>query len=179
MSDAAAQAEPRGTSWRLVNVVLMVLAVVLVAATVVFLVQARSDAGGGARARSVSRQYKVVTASATKETLAFLTVDYKNMDSLIAKVLAGSTGTFKSQYAAAKSQLKSSATQSRAVSTGKVLHVGVGDLTSKSATVFVAADSQVTNASTKGKAQPRYYRLKLTLVRSGKHWLTNDLEFVS
>ncbi len=179
MSDAAVQAEPRGTSWRLVNVVLVLLALVLVAATVFFLVKARSDAGGGSRARSVSRQYDVVTSSATKETLAFLTVDYKDMDSRIAQVLAGSTGTFKSQYAAAKSQLKSSAVQSKAVSSGKVLHVGVGDLTSKSATVFVAADSQVTNLSTKGKAQPRYYRLELKLVRSGSHWLTSDLEFVS
>ncbi len=45
--------------------------------------------------------------------------------------------------------------------------------------VFVAADSQVTNKSTKGKAQPRYYRLKLTMVRQGGTWLTSNLEFVS
>lgn len=179
MSGAAAQAEPRGTSWRLVNVALVVLALVLVAATVFFLVRAHDDAGGGSEARSVSHRYRVVTDAATKETLAFLTVDYKNMDPLVAKVLAGATGTFKTQYAAAKSQLQSSATQAKAVSSGKVLHVGIGELTSKSAKVYVAADSQVTNTSTKGKAQPRYYRLQLTMVRSGTHWLTSQLEFVS
>jgi Mce-associated membrane protein len=162
----------------LVNAVLVVLAAVLVAATVVFLVQARSDAGGGAAARSVSRQYKAVTSAATRESLAFLDVDYKAMDPRIAKVLAGATGPFKTQYSGATSSLKSSAVESQAVSTGKVLSVGVSDLTSKSAVVFVAANSHVTNKSTKGKAQPRYYRLKLTMVRSGSAWLTSDLEFV-
>ena len=45
--------------------------------------------------------------------------------------------------------------------------------------VFVAADSKVTNKSTKGKAQPRYYRLKLTMTQQGGKWLTSDLQFVA
>ena len=44
--------------------------------------------------------------------------------------------------------------------------------------MFVAADSRCTNKTTKGKAQPRYYRLKLTMVREGDKWLTSDLQFV-
>ena len=34
------------------------------------------------------------------------------------------------------------------------------------------------NKSTKGEAQPRYYRLKLTLVHEAGRWLTSSLEFV-
>ena len=47
---------------------LVVLALVLVAATVVFLVQARSDAGGGSQARTVSREYTAVTKAARART---------------------------------------------------------------------------------------------------------------
>ncbi len=177
MSDPALGAGPSSTSWRLVNVVLVVLAVLLVIASVLFFVRADADSGD-AQAKTVSSEYKAVTDAARDETLAFLTVDYKNMDPLIAKVLAGATGSFKTQYAGAESQLKSSASQSQAVSSGKVLSVGVGDLTAKSAVVFVAADSQVINRSTKGVKQPRYYRLKLTMVRSGDTWRTSNLEFV-
>ena len=37
---------------------------------------------------------------------------------------------------------------------------GVGDIDGDTAVVFIAADWQVKNKSTKGKAQPRYYRLQ-------------------
>ncbi len=93
-------------------------------------------------------------------------------------MLAGATGTFKTQYEQAKVTLKASAEQSKAMSTGKVLSVGISDIDDTDAVVFVAADSQVTNASTKGKAQPRYYRLKLTMLRKGDKWLTSNLQFV-
>ncbi|MBV9830989.1 MAG: hypothetical protein JOZ82_05290 [Marmoricola sp.] len=177
MTDPAPGAGPSSTSWRLVNVVLAVLAGLLVVASAIIFVRANADSGDS-HAQTVSRQYQAVTDAARNETLAFLTVDYKNMDPLIAKVLDGATGSFKTQYAGAESQLKSSATQSQAVSTGTVLSVGVGDLTDKSAVVFVAADSQVSNKSTKGAKQPRYYRLKLTMNRSGASWKTSNLEFV-
>ncbi len=64
------------------------------------------------------------------------------------------------------------------MSTGKVLSAGISELDKNNAVVFVAANSAVTNSSTKGKAQPRYYRLKLTMVRQGGKWLTSDLQFV-
>jgi Mce-associated membrane protein len=157
--------------------VLMVLALVLTAAAVVFFVGGRAS-DDDTKAQSLSRQYKAVTKAASDETLAFLAVDYKNVDAMIDKVLAGATGSFKEQYNGARTQLKSSATTAKAVSTGKVLSAGISELDSKLAVVFVAANSSVTNSSTKGKAQPRYYRLKLTMVRQGGKWLTSDLQFV-
>jgi Mce-associated membrane protein len=156
----------------------MALAVVLVAAAVFFWVDDAKASPGDAKAESLSRQSKAVSKAAKDETLAFLTVDYKNMDALIAKVLSGASGSFKEQYSGAKSNLKSSAARAKAVSTGKVLSVGISDIDKDHAVVFVAANSQVTNASTKGKAVPRYYRLKLTMVRQGDTWRTSDLQFV-
>ena len=156
----------------------MLVALALLATTVLLFTRGASATPGDSKAETLSRQYKEVTRAAREETEAFLTVDYKNMDPLIEKVLAGSTGTFKEQYDRAKVTLKASAQESQAMSTGKVLSVGVGDVDDSDAVVFVAADSQVTNKSTKGKAQPRYYRLKLTMVRQGDTWLTSNLQFV-
>ncbi len=56
--------------------------------------------------------------------------------------------------------------------------VGVGDIDSDTAVVFVAADGSVTNKSTKGKAQPRSYRFKLTMVRKDGTWLTSNLQIL-
>ena len=178
MSEPATGAAVEGTSWRIANIVLALVAVALILATVLLLTRGAAAAPGDSRAESLSRQYDAVTKAARAETLAFLTVDYQNMDPLIAKVLAGSTGTFKEQYDRAKVTLKSSAQESQAISSGKVVAVGISDIDDSDAVVFVAADSQVQNKSTKGEAQPRYYRLKLTMVRKGERWLTSNLQFV-
>lgn len=156
----------------------MLLALLLVATTVLLFTRGAAATPGDSRAEALSRQYDEVTAAARKETLAFLTVDYKNMDPLIAKVLEGATGTFKSQYEQAKDTLKSTAQQGQSVATGEVKEIGIGDIDSDTAVVFVAADGSVTNKSTKGKAQPRSYRFKLTMVHKGGKWLTNDLQIL-
>ena len=158
---------------------LILVVLSLVAASVLWFTKGASATPGDSRAETLSRQYEAVTKAARTETEAFLTVDYKNMDPLIAKVIAGSAGTFKEQYSRAKVTLKASAQDAQAMSTGKVLSVGVGDIDDSDAVVFVAADSQVSNTSTKGKSQPRYYRFKLTMVRQGDKWLTSDLQFVN
>jgi Mce-associated membrane protein len=175
----AVSAGPSSTSWRTVNITLVILALLLVAATVFFLVDSANATPDDRNEAALSKEYRAVSKAAEDETIAFLTIDYKNMDPLIDKVLSGATGSFKSQYAGARSNLKSSATSARAVSSGKVLSTGISDIDSDTAVVFVAADSAVKNKSTKGKTEPRYYRLKLTMTRKGGQWLASDLQFVS
>ena len=53
-----------------------------------------------------------------------------------------------------------------------------GDIDGNTAVVFIAADGSVTNKETKGKAQPRTYRFKMTMVRKGDKWLTSDLQIL-
>jgi Mce-associated membrane protein len=178
VTEPAVTPRPARTSWLAANVVLIVVALVLVAASVFWFKDGAAATPGDSRAETLSHEYKAVTKAANDLTLAFLTVDYKNMDPLIAKVLGQSTGNFKSQYEAAKVNLKASAQASQAVSSGKVLSIGVGDIDDSDAVVFVAADSQVQNKSTQGKAQPRYYRLKLSMTHKGDKWLASNLEFV-
>lgn len=170
--------DPAETSWRWANLVLIAVAVLLVAATVLLFTRGAAATPGDSKAEALSRQYDQVTKAARKETLAFLTVDYKNMDPLIAKVLAGATGTFKDQYQHAGATLKSTARQGQSVATGQVKAIGIGDIDSDTAVVFVAADGSVANKSTKGKAEPRSYRFRLTMVHKGGTWLTSDLQIL-
>ena len=166
------------TSWRWVNLALIALAVLLVVASALLFTRGAAAAPGDSKAETLSRQYAQVTKAARAETLAFLTVDYKDMDPLIAKVLAGATGSFKEQYEGAKGTLKSTAQQGRSVATGEVKEIGIGDMDGDTAVVFVAADGSVTNKTTRGKAEPRSYRFKLTMTRKGSTWLTSDLQIL-
>jgi Mce-associated membrane protein len=119
-----------------------------------------------------------VGAAARAEAVAFLTVDHTDMEPLIDAVLAGATGDFATQYAAQRDKLTREAVRNESVSKAEVVSLGVGDLDDDAATVLVAANTSVTNRSTDGEAQTRYYRLRLDLVREDGRWLTRRLEFV-
>jgi Mce-associated membrane protein len=160
--------------------VLILVALALIVASALLFTKGASAAPGDSQAETLSREYAEVTKAATDGTEAFLTVDYKNMDPLIADVLKRSTGNFKEQYSRAKVNLKATAQDGLAVSTGNVSKVGISDVDDSDAVVFVAADSKVSNKSTKGKApQARSYRLKLTMAHKGDKWLISDLQFVA
>jgi len=127
-----------------------------------------------------------ITAAARKATLAFLDVDYRDMDPRVKKVLALSTGTFKKQYTDTSVNLTAAAREGQAVSSGSIRYIGITDQDADSAVVFVAADSTVTNLAmkqAKAKGQKvddkRYYRFQLNLTKVGGRWLLNDLQFVS
>ncbi|GAA1918790.1 hypothetical protein [Nocardioides hwasunensis] len=124
-----------------------------------------------------ARQQQVAEA-ARAEAVAFLTVDHRGMDPLIDAVLAGATGDFADKYAAQRGTLTKETRRNRVTSTGEVVSLGVGDLDDDAATVLVAANSTVMNASTYGEAQTRYYRMRLELVLEDGRWLTRNLEFV-
>ena len=157
----------------------MLLALLLVVTSVLLFTRGAAAAPGESRAEKLSRQYAEVTKAARAETQAFLTVDYKNMDPLIDKVLDGATGDFKDQYNRAKGALKSTAVQGQSVATGEVKEIGIGDIDDDTAVVFVAADGSVTNKTSKAKAQPRTYRFRLTMVREKDKWLTSDLQILN
>lgn len=128
-------------------------------------------------ARAQQQQYDEVLAAARAETIAFTTLDYRDLNPSIDRVLAGATGSFKKQFADSREQLTSLSTRNRSVSKGQVLSAGVVSMDQDSARVVVVADSTVTNVNAT-TPQPRHYRLQLDLVRTGGQWLTSDLQFV-
>ena len=149
-----------------------VLLVALVAAIVVLVRSAP------AVDEELTADQREVAAAARTEALAFLTVDHRNMDPLVDAVLDGATGEFEEQYADQRARLVKEAKRTGAISTGEIVALGVGDMDADSATVLVAANSDVSNRRTGDEPQTRYYRLRLDLVRMGDRWLTSNVQFV-
>lgn len=161
-----------------VNGVLGLLLIALVAATVFLLVRGPHESPGTRRSQVMSDTYAAVTAAARREAEAFLTVDYRDTKPSVHRVLAGATGQLRREYQRAAGELEAAARRSRAVSRAAVREVGIGALGDGSAEIYVAADGRVSNTSTGRHAEPRSYRLRLTMTREKGRWLTSDLEFV-
>jgi hypothetical protein len=170
--------------WGLLNAFLAVLVLGLIAWAVAILAQgpdAVPDAIAPAHQPSATErqllEYDQVKAAAREWTTDFLHVDYRSMDPIMKRVLAGTAPPFKGQYESSRENLKSLARINKSVSTGNVLQVGVSELEDGHATLYVAANSEVKNKNT-DKPQTRYYRIELKMVRQGDNWLTSALTFV-
>lgn len=123
-----------------------------------------------------------VLAAARQEAVNFTTLDYRQLDRDLGRVLDGAGGSFKTQFQQQSDQLRQLVTANKAVSVGQVLDAGLVSLDGDSARVLVVADSRVTNTGAPD-GQLRRYRMQLDLVRSADgptrgRWLTSDLQFV-
>lgn len=161
-----------------INAVLAVLLVGLVGWLLVFAFRGEAAAPGSTPAEERADEYSAVMRAAREETIAFLTVDHKRMDDLTAKVLDGATGDFKKQYQDSAKSLKDAAVSQESIAKGNVSEIGLGEVDSDSASVFVSAGSKVQNKGTKGKVEDRSWRIKLTMVKEDSRWLVSQLEFV-
>lgn len=122
---------------------------------------------------------RAVLNAATLETTAWATVDYRTVDDYVAKVSAGATGAFLSQFQQNEKSLRNLLRVNKSVQVPTIPNGGVGLLERKgdAARVLIAMDAAVTNKATK-KPQPRHYRLQVTLQKEGGRWLTSGLEFI-
>lgn len=171
---------------RTASVVLLGLLAALLAIACVAVLIWPTAVPGKSRAERADDRAVAVQAAATHVMKAFLDVDYRDMDPRVKKVLDLSTGTFKNQYQTASADLTTQVKAAQTVATGAVLRVGIGDIDEDKATVYVAADTQVSNTSIeKEKAAGkdvdgrRYYRFQLTLTKVGDRWLLSDLQGIS
>ena len=161
-----------------INAVLAVILVSLCAWLVVFAIRGSAAAPGSTPAEERAQEFSDIRRAAREETLAFLTIDYRKMDQLTAQVLEGATGSFRKQYQTSLKSLKESAASQESFSKGRVSEVGLSEVDADSASVFVAAGSEVRNKGTKGKTEDRSWRIKLTMAKEDDRWLVSQLEFV-
>lgn len=152
--------------------------VVLCGWLLLFAFQGSAAAPGSTPAEAQADEFAAIQSAARAETLAFLEIDHTRMDQLTARVIAGATGDFKKQYTGSLKALKESATAQESISEGRVDEVGLSEVDSDSATVFVAAGSEVRNKETKGEVEDRFWRIKLSMVKESGRWLVSQLEFV-
>ena len=172
-----------------VNTILAAVVVILVVlAAVVFI--------GGARvlpwttpAEAASADHDDAKSVAEEGVIAFLDVDYRDMDPRIQAVKEISTGTFGKEYGAIAEQIRQAAIPAQTVSKGKVKQVGIRAISEKKAVVLVAVDSIVTSSQTaelkKSEACPyegakcSKYRFKVSLTKTKDGWRMSDLAGVN
>ena len=119
-------------------------------------------------------------AAARLEALNLTTIDYKNTDAAVDRILSVATGTLATQFKAEKSQLGPLLAATKSVSVGSVLETGLVSLKGKNAEVLVAVDATVTTqaaGSTKAQRAVKHYRMSMKLQQIGSRWLVSDVGF--
>jgi Mce-associated membrane protein len=168
-------ADDRATRrWLVTDLLLLALALALVVGVVAFW-NGRADAPQSERSATSVRQL-AVSEVARAQTEAFLAVDHRDMDAVVAQVLGGATGEFAAEYVADEDELVRSVRRSRTVVTSVARAIGVGELAEDRAVVLVAADTQV--RTRQRPPQLRKHRLRVEVVREDERWLVSQLEFV-
>jgi len=176
-------------AWRGVNIALtVVLAVVLIALAAIAIGGIRV-LPGTSPANRANADYEAAAGAARSGMNAFLSVDYLDMDALQKRLLALSTGSFKTQYAAAQVNIKASAEAAKVVATPTIRAVGINQLAKGKATAVVAADLVRSNVSTTKVAATKqcphagatclYFRFTVDLTDTPDGWKISGVEPVS
>jgi Mce-associated membrane protein len=169
---------PDDKGWDWFSKVLLGVSILFLIGAVVLLVKGPKVLPDAKKAEKMSAEYAAVDKAARETTLAFLDVDYTDMEPRIKRVLKGATGSFEDQYSRASVELKAQLAGEQTVASGKVLEVGIGDINTTAAVVFVAADQTVRNKSTKGKDEPRYYRFQLDMTKVKGVWKVSEFGYL-
>ncbi|GAB2815501.1 hypothetical protein GCM10022221_11760 [Actinocorallia aurea] len=146
-------------------VVLALLAAVLLASTVVLGKQAMDAA-------EAERDRDGAVNAARQTALNMMTLDYKTINDDIQRVLAGTTGTFKDQYAENSQTFIDEVTKTQAKSEAEVLSAGLTGGDADSAEVIVAVSALVTSPSVP-EGTPRYMRFVLDVAKVDGKWLVS------
>lgn len=160
---------------RPVIVILSVLVVALLGAavTLAFVVKSHTDA----RDQVVAARDNALQAG-RQAILNLDALSATSIDQDLARVIAGATGQFKSQFVAAQADLKNLVVTRKTTSKGTILSAGVVRSDQASATVLVAVD-RVVKDSTTPDGTTAHDRWKVSLeLRSGR-WLVANLEAVA
>jgi Mce-associated membrane protein len=118
---------------------------------------------------------KAAVLAARDLALSLDTYDYSHLDADFAKVLAGSTDPFKTQYAGTSAKLKALLVQYKATATSTIGAAGVAAHTGSTVTVILFVDQTVTNTNTPQSRIDRN-RLQLTMRKVHGRWLASDAQ---
>jgi Mce-associated membrane protein len=151
-------------------VCLVVVLALLAAAAIVGALKLRDD-----RQRDDARS--AALGAARQEALNLTSIDGRDIDADLRRVLAGATGGFRSDFTQRSKDLKTVLSENAVVAEGRVIDAALvrGDL--DTATALVVVDSTVKNKAAPA-GRENTYRMQLDLERHGSRWLTSSLQFV-
>lgn len=120
-------------------------------------------------------QRAAAVQAARQEMVNLMTVDYRTVDSAIARILQGATGSFKDDFAANSAKFVDTVTKAESTSQATVQASGVVSFSDTSAQVLVALDS-VVKSPDKPQGVLNHTRWQVTVDKVGNRWLVSKLE---
>jgi Mce-associated membrane protein len=116
--------------------------------------------------------------AARQEIVNLDSLDHATIDRDLKRVVDGATGDFKDQFTRAQGDLKALTVERKSVATGKVLWAGIVRADTDTATILIAADRTVRDA-TDTEGGIAHDRWRVDLEKHGGRWLVSDLESVA
>lgn len=118
-------------------------------------------------------------AAARQGVINLMSIDYATAQDTVKRVLDGSTGRFKANFADTADDFVKALQKEKVVTKATVNDAAVESMTSDSAVVLVSATSRREGPQApKDEQQPRLWRLVLTLERDGGQIKMSGVEFV-
>jgi Mce-associated membrane protein len=153
-----------------VPVLLVLLLCALVAGIVLTLLDRRDD-----NRREDARQ--AALQAARQQAVNMTTISYETADRDLGRIIAAATGTLKTQFQAQEKSFPDVLRKEKSISVGTVLASGIASETGNKVEALVAVDAAVRNATSGSSPAVKHYRMDMTLVHHGKHWLVSDVAF--
>ena len=119
-----------------------------------------------------------ITVAARTEVLALLTLSPNTVQASLDKVLAGSTGGWRQQFAQQADQFAQVVHTQQVSATATVTASAIQSADDAHATVLVSAAAVVRNSASP-QGYPGVYRVLANLQAQGGTWLVSDLRFVA
>jgi Mce-associated membrane protein len=126
------------------------------------------------RQRQITAEF---VAAARQAIVTLMSMDFQHSKEDFKRLVDDSTGEFRDDFTRRAEDFTTAIEQSKVVTTAKVNSVAVQSMTADSATVLVAATSEVTNAAG-ALREPRAWRLIVTVKRDGGLLKMSRVEFV-
>lgn len=146
--------------------VLIPLLLVLAAAAAWTFVQLRDE-----QARADDRQAALDAAGT--HAVDLLSLNYKSVDTDLARILATSTGPARAEYSANAGKLKDTTVANKVVQNGVLRSTGLVSIADGTAKVLVVADVDIRWDGSATPAQKRFYRWSMDVTKVGGVWLVS------
>jgi Mce-associated membrane protein len=115
--------------------------------------------------------------AARQAVVTLMSMNYHSAKHDVQRVVDDTTGGFHDDFARRADDFATVVEQSKVVTTANVSATAVQSMTADSATVLVAATSEVTN-SAGARQDPRPWRLMVTVARDGGQLKMSKVEFI-
>jgi len=124
------------------------------------------------------RQVAEYTATARQDVVNLMSMDYTNAKDSVQRVLDGSTGKFRANFADTADEFSKALTDEKITTKASINDAALESMTRDSAVVLVSATSQREGpGAPKDQQTPRVWRVVVTLERDGDQMKMSGVEF--